>query len=181
MLSTEHEQIIKTLRIRFEKHKARHQSIEWSDVEIRLRAQVHKLDILCRMENTGGEPDVVGKDNNTGAYIFFDCSPESPSGRRSFCYDPEALASRKENKPLDSAIGAAAEIGIALLTEQQYRQLQELGKFDLKTSSWVKTPEKIRSLGGALFCDRRYDTVFLYHNGAESYYAARGFRGCITV
>jgi len=175
------EELLKALKARFEKNMNRHPGIEWSKVQARLEGNAQKLRSLHEMENTGGEPDVVGHDKKTGEYIFYDCSAESPSGRRSFCYDPEALESRKENKPKGSAVGMAAAMGIELLTEEQYRQLQSFGKFDLKTSSWVKTPAAIRKLGGALFCDRRYDTVFLYHNGAESYYAARGFRGWVKV
>lgn len=175
------EELLKTLKSRFEENKNRHKNIEWSKVEAKLEADGKKLCALYEMEETGGEPDVVGHDKNTGEYIFYDCAPESPKGRRSICYDHEALESRKENKPKDSAVGMADDIGIELLTEEQYRELQELGKFDLKTSSWVKTPADIRKLGGALFCDRRYNTIFLYHNGAESYYAARGFRGALRV
>jgi hypothetical protein len=175
------EELLKALKARFEKNMNRHSGLEWSKVQARLEGNAEKLRSLQEMERTGGEPDVVGHDKKAGEYIFYDCSAESPSGRRSFCYDPEALESRKENKPKDSAIGMAAAMGIELLTEEQYRELQKFGKFDLKTSSWVKTPAAIRKLGGALFCDRRYDTVFLYHNGAESYYAARGFRGWLRV
>ena len=174
-------ELLNTLKIRFEKNKNRHKAIEWSKVHAKLEANMGKLWSLNEMENTGGEPDVVGYDKKTGEYIFYDCSQESPKGRRSFCYDPEALESRKENKPENSAIGAAAAMNIELLTEEQYRELQQLGNFDTKTSSWVKTPADIRTRGGALFCDRRYDTVFVYHNGAESYYAARGFRGSLKV
>ncbi len=158
----------------------RHQGLAWEKVQARLEANAEKLSSLSEMEKTGGEPDVVGHDKTTGEYIFYDCSAESPKGRRSLCYDREALDSRKENKPKDNALDIAAAIGIELLAEAQYRELQKLGKFDTKTSSWVKTPSAIRKLGGALFCDRRYDTVFVYHNGAESYYAARGFRGSLT-
>ena len=174
-------ELLNTLKIRFEKNKNRHKAIEWSKVHAKLEANMGKLWSLNEMENTGGEPDVVGYDKKTGEYIFYDCSQESPKGRRSFCYDPEALESRKENKQENSAIGAAAAMNIELLTEEQYRELQQLGNFDTKTSSWVKTPADIRTRGGALFCDRRYDTVFVYHNGAESYYAARGFRGSLKV
>ena len=159
----------------------RHQGLEWAQVQAKLEANAEKLWSLNEMEMTGGEPDVVGHDKKTGQYTFYDCSPESPKDRRSACYDREALQSRKEHKPADNAIDMAAAMGIELLTEDQYRELQTLGKFDTKTSSWVKTPSAIRKLGGALFCDRRYDTVFVYHNGAESYYAARGFRGWLRV
>lgn len=159
----------------------RHEGIEWPEVQARLDAGPEKLRSLFEMEKTGGEPDVVGRDPKTGEFIFFDCSAESPSGRRSLCYDREALDSRKEHKPENSALDMAAEIGIEILTEAEYGELQKLGEFDLKTSSWVKTPERIRKLGGAVFCDRRYDTIFLYHNGASSYYAARGFRGSLRV
>ncbi len=159
----------------------RHNGLEWSDVQARLEADTEKLGPLKEMEQTGGEPDVVGRDKTTGEYVFFDCSAESPNGRRSVCYDREALESRKEHKPGNSAVEMAASMGIELLTEDEYRALQELGDFDTKTSSWVKTPPDIRELGGALFCDRRYGTVFVYHNGAQSYYAARGFRGSLRV
>ncbi|HLK08558.1 MAG TPA: DUF4256 domain-containing protein [Candidatus Angelobacter sp.] len=175
------EDLLKALKARFEKNMDRHQGLEWTQIQAKLEANAQKLWSLNEMERTGGEPDVVGHDKKTGEYIFYDCSAESPKGRRSVCYDPEALESRKENKPADNAIGMAAAMGIELLTEEQYRALQKLGDFDTKTSSWVKTPSAIRKLGGALFCDRRYDTVFLYHNGAESYYAARGFRGQLRV
>lgn len=175
------EELLKILKDRFEKNATRHKGIKWADVETKLEANADKLWSLSEMEVTGGEPDVVGYDKKTGEYIFYDCSPETPKGRRSICYDAEALESRKEHKPKNSATEMAAEIGIELLTEQQYRELQELGEFDLKTSSWVKTPVGVRELGGALFCDRRYDQVFLYHNGAESYYAVRGFRGSLRV
>jgi hypothetical protein len=177
----QHAELISTLKTRFEQNAARHKSIRWADVQARLESAPEKLWSLDQMERTGGEPDVVGGDRKTGEFIFFDCSAESPKGRRSVCYDPEALASRKEHKPHHSAVGMAAETGIELLTEEQYRQLQKLGEFDLKTSSWVKTPPEIRKLGGALFCDRRYNTVWLYHNGAESYYGARGFRGVLRI
>ena len=173
--------LIETLKQRFEKHKDRHKGIKWADVQARLEANPTGLWSLNEMERTGGEPDVVGKDPDTGAYIFFDCSPESPKERRSLCYDREALNARKEHKPKNSAMDLAKEIGIELLTEEEYRKLQTLGSFDTKTSSWVKTPEDIRKLGGAVFCDRRYNTVFYYHNGAESYYGARGFRGSLKV
>ncbi len=175
------EELLESLRARFEKYMVRHQGIEWPDVHARLEADTEKLWSLNEMERTGGEPDVVGYDRQTGKYIFIDCSTESPSGRRSLCYDRAALESRKEAKPANSATDLAAAMGIELLTEEQYRALQKLGKFDTKTSSWVQTPVDIRRLGGALFCDRRYDTVFVYHNGAESYYAARGFRGSLRV
>lgn len=175
------EELLQTLEIRFEKNMNRHKGIEWSKVQARLEADPEKLGSLREMEITGGEPDVTGQDKKTGEYIFCDCSAESPKGRRSICYDHEALESRKEHKPANSAVEMAADAGIAILTEEQYRELQKLGKFDLKTSSWVQTPDHIRKLGGAIFCDRRYDTVFMYHNGAESYYAARGFRGLLRV
>ncbi len=177
----QYEELLTILNIRFDKHMNRHNAIRWADVQKKLEAHPEKLKVLASMEATGGEPDVVGINQKTGAYIFYDCAAESPKGRRSCCYDDEALASRKENKPPYSAAGLAKEMGIELLTEQQYRVLQELGAFDLKTSSWIKTPDAIRKLGGALFCDRRYDTVFVYHNGAESYYAARGFRGWLSM
>ena len=174
-------ELLKILKARFEKNAKRHKGIEWNKVEAKLEGNAGKLWSLNEMEITGGEPDVVGFDKKTGEYIFYDCSAESPKGRRSLCYDPEALASRKEHKPEDSAIEMAENIGIALLTEEEYRELQQLGEFDLKTSSWVLTPAEVRKRGGALFCDRRYDQVFLYHNGAECYYAARGFRGSLRV
>jgi hypothetical protein len=174
-------ELIAVLETRFEKHKDRHKGIEWSKVQTRLEAHSNKLWSLLEMENTGGEPDVVRVDKKTGACLFVDCSPESPKDRRSVCYDKAALDARKENKPKSSAVEMAAAMGIELLTEQQYRELQEMGVFDLKTSSWIVTPAAIRKLGGALFCDRRYDTVFTYHNGAESYYAARGFRGSLNI
>ena len=175
------DELLKALQARFEKNMKRHQGLEWPKVQARLEANSEKLWSLHEMERTGGEPDVVGHDKKTGEYIFYDCSAESPKGRRSLCYDREALDSRKENKPKDNAIGMAEAMGVELLTEEQYRELQTLGNFDTKTSSWVKTPSAIRKLGGALFCDRRFDTVFLYHNGAESYYAARAFRGWLRV
>ena len=175
------EELLRTLKARFEKNMNRHQGLAWAEVQAKLEANAEKLWSLHEMERTGGEPDVVGHDKKTGEYIFYDCSPESPKGRRSLCYDGEALESRKENKPKDNALDMAAAMGIELLTEEQYRELQKLGEFDTKTSSWVKTPSNIRKLGGALFCDRRFDTVFLYHNGAESYYAARAFRGSLRV
>lgn len=179
--SEQREELLNVLKTRFESHKDRHKGIEWAKVQAKLEANPEKLWSLDDMEITGGEPDVVGYDQKTGEYIFYDCSAESPKGRRSICYDHEALEARKEHKPADSAINMAANMGIELLTEEQYRELQQLGKFDLKTSSWVKTPADIRKRGGAIFCDRRYDTVFLYHNGADSYYAARGFRGVRRV
>jgi hypothetical protein len=175
------EELLNTLKARFEKNINRHEGLEWAKIQAKLEVKTEKLWSLNEMERTGGEPDVVGHDKKSGEYIFYDCSPESPKGRRSLCYDGEALESRKEDKPEDNAIDRAAAIGIELLTEEQYRELQKLGNFDSKTSSWVKTPADIRKLGGALFCDRRYDTVFVYHNGAESYYAARGFRGSLRV
>jgi hypothetical protein len=174
-------ELLGILKTRFEKHAARHRGLRWDDVQARLEANGDKLWSLDQMETSGGEPDVVGHDKKTGEYVFYDCSSQSPKGRRSVCFDDEALASRKEHKPKSSALGMAAAMGIELLTEEQYRQLQELGEFDTTTSSWVKTPSDIRKLGGALFCDRRYDKVFVYHNGAESYYAARGFRGALKV
>jgi hypothetical protein len=179
--SEQREELLKTLKARFEKNMNRHKGLKWDKVQTTLDANTEKLWSLNEMERTGGEPDVVGHDKTTGEYVFHDCSAESPKGRRSVCYDREALESRKEHKPENSAIDMAAAMGIELLTEEQYRELQKLGKFDEKTSSWVKTPPEIRKLGGALFCDRRYDTVFVYHNGAESYYAARGFRGSLRV
>ena len=175
------EGLLKALKARFEKHMNRHQGLGWARVHAKLEANTEKLWSLNEMERTGGEPDVVGHDQKTGEYVFFDCSAESPIGRRSLCYDREGLDSRKEHKPENNAIDMAAAMGLELLTEEQYRELQRLGEFDTKTSSWVKTPSHIRKLGGALFCDRRYDTVFVYHNGAESYYAARGFRGSLQV
>ena len=175
------EELLCVLKSRFAKNTDRHQGLDWANVQTRLEANPEKLWSLNEMEKTGGEPDVVGHDKKTGEYIFFDCSAESPKDRRSLCYDREALDSRKENKPKNSALDMAAAIGIEILTEEQYRELQKLGNFDTKTSSWVKTPVEIRKLGGAIFCDRRYDHVFTYHNGAESYYAARGFRGWLRV
>ncbi|MGN7382985.1 DUF4256 domain-containing protein [Paenibacillus sp. SAFN-117] len=177
----EREGLLKTLKARFEKNMNRHEGLEWADVQAKLEASPEKLWSLHEMETTGGEPDVVGHDDRTGEYIFYDCSAESPKGRRSICYDRAALESRKEHKPKNNAVDMAADMGIELLTEEQYRELQKLGSFDTKTSSWVQTPANIRKLGGAIFCDRRYDTVFVYHNGAESYYAARGFRGSLRV
>lgn len=175
------QELLDILALRFEKNMNRHAGLQWAAIQAKLQALPEKLWSLNEMEMSGGEPDVVGYDSATGEYIFYDCAAESPKGRRSFCYDAEALESRKEHKPADSAVAAAEEMGVELLTEQQYKELQQLGPFDLKTSSWIKTPEKIRKLGGAIFCDRRYDTVFVYHNGAESYYAARGFRGVLKV
>ena len=175
------EELLGALKARFVKNMNRHRELEWAKIQAKLEANIEKLWSLNEMERTGGEPDVVGHDKKTGEYIFYDCSAESPKGRRSVCYDREALESRKEHKPEDNAIDMAVAMGIELLAEEQYRELQKLGKFDTKTSSWVKTPSDIRKLGGALFCDRRYDTVFVYHNGAESYYAARGFRGSLRV
>ncbi len=174
-------ELLKTLKTRFEKNANRHKGIEWNKVEAKLKSNPEKLWSLNEMENTGGEPDVVGEDKKSGEFIFFDCAAETPKDRRSFCYDREALDSRKEAKPANSAMDLANAMGIEMLTEDQYRELQTLGKFDLKTSSWVKTPEAIRKLGGALFCDRRYDHVFVYHNGAQSYYAVRGFRGSLKI
>jgi Protein of unknown function (DUF4256) len=175
------EELLKVLKARFEKNMKRHKGLEWAKVQATLEAKPEKLWSLDEMEISGGEPDVVGYDKKTGEYIFYDCSAESPKERRSICYDREALDSRKEHKPKNSAIDMAADMGIELLTEEQYRELQQLGEFDLKTSSWIITPSAIRELGGALFCDRRYDHVFVYHNGAESYYAARGFRASLRV
>lgn len=176
--SKQSEDLLNTLKTRFEKNMSRHKGVEWSKIEAKLRSNTSKLWLLNEMERTGGEPDVVilGKD-----LVFVDCSPESPAGRRSLCYDRKALDSRKENKPKNSAADMASEMGVELLTEEEYRELQKLGEFDLKTSSWIKTPNEIRKLGGALFCDRRYDQVFTYHNGADSYYAARGFRSSLKV
>lgn len=181
MTAAQHDALIETLKTRFTKNMRRHAGIEWASVEAKLAACPDKLQILSEMERTGGEPDVVGRDEKGGEFVFCDCSAESPSGRRSLCYDRAALDARKENKPSGNAMEMAASLGIELLTEQQYRALQALGEFDRKTSSWVQTPAPIRALGGALFCDRRYEHVFVYHNGAESYYAARGFRGQIKV
>ncbi|RWR04612.1 DUF4256 domain-containing protein [Siminovitchia fortis] len=175
------EELLRTLKARFEKNMNRHEDLEWAKVQAKLEANTEKLWSLYEMERTGGEPDVIGHDEKTGEYIFYDCSAESPKGRRSVCYDREALESRKKHKPENSAMDMAAAMDIELLTEEQYRELQKLGNFDTKTSSWVQTPANIRKLGGAIFCDRRYDTVFVYHNGAESYYAARGFRGSLKV
>ncbi len=175
------EELLRALQARFEKNMNRHKGLAWAQVQAKLEASAEKLWSLHEMERTGGEPDVVGHDKKTDEFIFYDCSPESPQGRRSLCYDREALDSRKENKPKGNAMDMAAAMGIELLTEEQYRELQNLGSFDTKTSSWMKTPSAIRKLGGALFCDRRFDTVFLYHNGAESYYAGRAFRGWLRV
>ena len=175
------EELLRILKARFEKNKNRHTGLEWAKVQIKLEENPEKLWSLNEMESTGGEPDVVGQDIKTGDYIFYDCSAESPKGRRSICYDREGLESRKEHKPATNVIDMAATMGIDLLTEEQYRKLQELGKFDTKTSSWVITPDEIRKHGGAIFCDRRYDHVFVYHNGADSYYAVRGFRGSLKV
>lgn len=175
------EELLRILKARFEKNMNRHKGLEWDKVQAKLEANTEKLWSLNEMEGTKGEPDVVGYDNKTDEYIFYDCSAESPKGRRSICYDREALESRKTHKPENTAIDMATAMGIELLTEEQYRELQELENFDMKTSSWVQTPANIRKLGGAIFCDRRFDTVFVYHNGAESYYAARGFRGSLRV
>ena len=175
------QELLETLEARFEKNRNRHQGLEWTRIQSKLEAHPEKLWSLAEMEKTGGEPDVVRYDTKTGEYIFVDCAAESPEGRRSFCYDRQALDSRKEAKPKNNAMDMAAAMGIEILTEQEYRALQELGEFDLKTSSWLKTPPEIRKLGGAIFGDRRYDHVFVYHNGASSYYAARGFRGALRV
>jgi hypothetical protein len=179
--SKQREELLKTLKSRFEKNMNRHKGVEWAKTEGKLQAAPEKLWSLSEMERTGGEPDVVRQDKKSGEIIFYDCAAESPRGRRSICYDRAALDARKENKPAANALEMAGAMGVELLSEEEYRELQKLGEFDLKTSSWVKTPEKVRKLGGALFCDRRYDTVFVYHNGAESYYAARGFRAKISV
>lgn len=173
--------LMAALQARFEKHQGRHEGIAWSAVQARLDASPANLKVLTEMERTGGEPDVIGREQGSGAFLFVDCSPESPAGRRSLCFDRKALDARKANKPGGSAVEMAAKIGVELLTEEEYRHLQTLGEFDRKTSSWIRTPPAIRALGGALFCDRRYDTVFTYHNGADSYYAARGFRGAVRV
>jgi hypothetical protein len=181
-LSTkQREELLNALKARFEKNMDRHKGLEWAKVQAKLEANTEKLWSLNEMERTGGEPDIIGHDRKTGEYIFYDCSEESPQGRRSFCYDRKALESRKEHKPENSALDMAASMGIELLTEEQYRELQKLGDFDTKTSSWVKTPADIRKLGGALFCDRRFGHVFVYHNGAQSYYSARAFRGSLRV
>lgn len=177
----QHAALLETLRDRFEKNIDRHEGVEWELVEAKLEARPEKLWSLHQMETTGGEPDVIGRDEESGEYLFVDCSPQTPKGRTSICFDPAALESRKEHKPKHSALGMAAEMGIEILSEKQYRELQQLGEFDTKTSSWVVTPADIRDKGGALFCDRRFGHVFLYHNGAESYYAVRGFRGMLRV
>ncbi|RZJ31412.1 MAG: DUF4256 domain-containing protein [Flavobacterium sp.] len=179
--ANEADEILKTLKARFEKHPTRHKEIEWEKVQAKLNANPDKLWSLNEMESSGGEPDVVDYDANTNEYIFYDCSPESPKGRRSICYDRAAWEARKENKPANNADDVALAMGIEILNEEQYRRLQQLGEFDLKTSSWIKTPPEVRKLGGALFCDRRYNKVFVYHNGADSYYAARGFRGLLRA
>jgi len=179
--SKRREELLGALKARFEKNMNRHEGLEWAQVQVKLEAIAEKMWSLDEMERTGGEPDVVGHDKKTDEYIFYDCSAESPKGRRSVCYDREALESRKQHKPENNAVDMAVAMGIELLTEEQYRELQKLGNFDTKTSSWVKTPSAVRNLGGALFCDRRFDTVFVYHNGAESYYAARAFRGSLRV
>lgn len=181
LLPEQREELLKTLKERFQKNMNRHEGIDWAKVQTKLEANTEKLWSLDDMEVTAGEPDVVGYDEKSDEYIFYDCSIESPKGRRSYCYDRAALDSRKEHKPANSAMDAAAAMGVELLTEEEYRELQKIGKFDMKTSSWVKTPDHIRKLGGAIFCDYRYGTVFMYHNGAESYYAARGFRGALRV
>jgi len=181
MKGQDRNELLQSLQIRFEKNLARHKGIEWAKVLPRLEAKPAVLSPLAAMERSGGEPDIIGKDRATGEFLFCDCSPESPTGRRSLCYDGEALNARKENKPPGSAVEVAADMGVELLTEDQYRALQQLGEFDLKTSSWIATPADVRALGGALFCDRRYGRVFVYHNGAQSYYAARGFRGVLAV
>ncbi len=181
MKTQERSELLQALQRRFEKNAPRHAGISWAEVHARLQANAASLRALREMEETGGEPDVISQDNATGQFVFYDCAAESPAGRRSLCYDREALNSRKENRPNGSAVETAASIGIELLTEEQYRELQKLGEFDTKTSSWIQTPPTVRSLGGALFCDRRYGKVFVYHNGAQSYYAARGFRGLLRV
>ena len=181
MTTNEQTELLTTLKKRFEKNMDRHEGLEWAKIQAKLEANDEKLSILGEMERTGGEPDVVGFDKKTGEYILYDCSEESPKGRRSLCYDREALDSRKEHKPAHSAVGMATEMGVELLTEEEYWELQLLGSFDTKTSSWVKTPADTRKLGGAIFCDRRFDRVFTYHNGAESYYAGRAFRGSLRV
>lgn len=179
--SAEQQELINTLEVRFDKNSNRHKGLDWSKIETKLKANPEKLWSLNEMEKTGGEPDVVGYDEKLGEYIFYDCSAESPKGRRSLCYDRQALDERKENKPKNNVFDMATEMGVELLSEEQYKELQQLGNFDAKTSSWIKTPEDIRKLGGALFADLRYDHVFVYHNGAQSYYAARGFRGSLRV
>jgi len=181
LTSDQQKDILGILKVRFEENMNRHKGLEWNKVEAKLEMNAEKLWSLYEMERSGGEPDCVGYDENKDEYIFYDCSAESPMGRRSICYDREALESRKKNKPENSALGMAEDMGIEILSENEYRFLQELGEFDRKTSSWVKTPDKIRKLGGAFFCDRRYDTIFVYHNGAESYYSSRGFRGSLRV
>ena len=181
MKAKQRDELFRVLKVRFENNMNRHNSLDWAALQSKLQADPHKLWSLGEMERTGGEPDVVGSDKSTGEYIFCDCSAESPKGRRSLCYDREALESRKENKPAGSAMQMAIAMGVEILTEQQYRELQRCGEFDTKTSSWIKTPSEIRELGGALFCDRRYNAVFVYHNGAESYYAARGFRASLRI
>ena len=181
LTSSQREELLHILKARFEKNKSRHDGMEWNKVQAKLEANAEKIWSLHEMERTEGEPDVTGYDKKTGEYIFYDCSPESPKGRRSICYDRKALESRKEHKPANSAIDMADEMGIEILTEEQYRALQKLGNFDAKTSSWIKTPDAIRKLGGAIFADYRYNQVFVYHNGAESYYASRGFRGALRV
>lgn len=181
MNENQREELLNTLKTRFEKNMNRHQGIQWDKVQAKLEAEPKKIASLNEMETTGGEPDVVGFDKKTGEFIFYDCSAETPKGRRSVCYDREGLESRKEHKPANNALDMAVAMGVALLTEEQYRELQTLGEFDVKTSSWIQTPAAIRKLGGALFGDRRYDTVFVYHNGAQSYYAVRGFRGSLRV
>lgn len=181
MNASSRDKLLQTLKARFEKNMPRHKGMTWADVQGRLEGNAAALKSLLAMEETGGEPDVIAHDAATGRFVFCDCSAESPAGRRSLCYDREALDARKENKPLSSAVEMAHEMGVELLTEEQYRALQALGEFDLKTSSWIRTPSEVRSLGGSLFCDRRYGRVFTYHNGAQSYYAARGFRGCVQV
>ena len=181
LTAEQREELLLALEVRFEKNMKRHKGMDWSKVASKLSSDNDKLWSLNEMENTGGEPDVVGFDKKTGEFIFYDCSPETPKGRRSLCYDPQALKSRKEHKPKHSAVGMAADMGVEILTEEQYRELQELGEFDTKTSSWVQTPPDIRELGGAVFCDRRNGKVFTYHNGAESYYAVRAFRASIRV
>lgn len=181
LLPQQREELLRELKVRFEKNMDRHKGVDWVKVLAKLEADSAKLWTLNEMENTGGEPDVVAYDSKTGEYIFYDCSAESPKGRRSFCYDGQALESRKENKPKNNAVDSATDMGIELLTEEQYRELQKLGRFDTKTSSWIKTPDEIRKLGGAIFADYRYGKVFIYHNGAESYYAGRAFRGSLRV
>lgn len=181
MTKKNHSQLLDVLEKRFTQNMNRHKTLKWADICAKLEKNARKLKPLQMMEETGGEPDVIGFDKKTGEYIFCDCAPESPAGRRSLCYDKEALDARKEHKPKDNAMDVAARMGIGILTEEAYRELQKLGEFDTKTSSWIKTPDPIRKLGGALFCDRRYDHVFVYHNGAESYYAARGFRGMLKI